>query len=41
MKRIVLALLWLAVAGCTTPARDQRDPGVWRPRNPTTYPIPR
>lgn len=42
MKRLALALLWLTLAGCTTPARhDPRDPDVYRPQNPITYPVTR
>ena len=38
--RAALALLILAaLTGCTTPA-DPRDPDIWRPTAPVTYPLP-
>jgi hypothetical protein len=45
VKHPVAGLLFLILgalaSGCATPARDSRDPEVWRPAKPASYPLPR
>jgi hypothetical protein len=38
---LLLGALLVQLTGCASPARDPRDPEIWRPTTPAAYPLPR